>query len=184
MAVTWGEVVVFAGYYGFLHHLQLASYNLVAIWQKKLCKPKFQIPGAINLPLSKNSEILLYFMSSRQSPQTLYALETLRGSFLLYSVMQQQSFWLAGFPVSSGPCVSEPGAYLRGDLSGWQLPDWFVCKLPGCDQQVKWMFSNHPNIPHCKLWPLWQASPHFLGKSHTFMARIPRHLEIKFIIVH
>ena len=38
--VMRGQVpmVVFAGHYGFLHHLQLASRNLAAIWQEEELK--------------------------------------------------------------------------------------------------------------------------------------------------
>ena len=35
LLVTWGYVVVFAVYSGFLHLFQLASHNVAAIWQKK-----------------------------------------------------------------------------------------------------------------------------------------------------
>ena len=39
LPVTWGQAVVFAGYSGFLHHLQLASHDyMAAIWQKKVTK--------------------------------------------------------------------------------------------------------------------------------------------------
>ena len=31
LTVTWGYAVVFAAYSGFLHHLQLANYELAAI---------------------------------------------------------------------------------------------------------------------------------------------------------
>ena len=35
LPLTWGLAVVYAGYSGFLHQLQLASHDLAAIWQKK-----------------------------------------------------------------------------------------------------------------------------------------------------
>ena len=35
VASDLGEAVVFAGYSGFFHQLQLASHDLVTIWQKK-----------------------------------------------------------------------------------------------------------------------------------------------------
>ena len=31
LPVTWGKAVVFAGYFGFLHYLQLASHELATI---------------------------------------------------------------------------------------------------------------------------------------------------------
>ena len=44
LPATWGKVVVFARYSGFLHQLKLASHDLASIWQRKWRKTKFQIP--------------------------------------------------------------------------------------------------------------------------------------------
>ena len=41
LPVTWGKMVVFAGYSCFFHHLQLESHDLTAIWQKKWWKSKY-----------------------------------------------------------------------------------------------------------------------------------------------
>ena len=49
---TWGKVVVFTGYSGFLHHLQLASHDLAAIWQKKWRKN--EIPNSWDSGLGKS----------------------------------------------------------------------------------------------------------------------------------
>ena len=38
LPVTWGKMVVFAGYSSFLHKFRLASQDLTAIWQKKCRK--------------------------------------------------------------------------------------------------------------------------------------------------
>ena len=35
LPVTCGSMVIFTGYSGFIHQLQLASCDLAAIWQKK-----------------------------------------------------------------------------------------------------------------------------------------------------
>ena len=35
LPIVWGKAVVFAGYLGFLHQLQLASQDLAAIWHKR-----------------------------------------------------------------------------------------------------------------------------------------------------
>ena len=48
LPVTWGWAVVFAGYSGFLHYLQLASHELATI-----CHTKFQIPKLIEKTLLK-----------------------------------------------------------------------------------------------------------------------------------
>ena len=51
-SVTWGYAVVFAGYSGSLHQLQLAIYDQTAIWQKTITKKwnsKFRWNRARNL---------------------------------------------------------------------------------------------------------------------------------------
>ena len=53
LPVTWGYVVAFGGYSGFLHQLQLASHELAAIWQKKWRKIK--IPNATCSGLSHST---------------------------------------------------------------------------------------------------------------------------------
>ena len=60
LPVAWGKAVVFTGYSGFLHQLQLASHNLAAIWQKKSRKAKFQIQN----PVSGLSLLAVRYVSS------------------------------------------------------------------------------------------------------------------------
>ena len=43
--VTWGQAVVFAGYSGFLHYLQLASHELAIIGKNVTKNKKIQIPS-------------------------------------------------------------------------------------------------------------------------------------------
>ena len=89
LPVTWGSATVFAGYSGFLHHIQLASHELatgINVTKSKI--PNFK---TIVFPLNKNIETKCHFLNNNyyklQTLNSRTLKSTLHDSLCLYGIM-------------------------------------------------------------------------------------------------